>query len=107
MVDPANPNGREFCRVVLVPEPGCGEQKPQDLRVCFGRPMGKKIKQEEYQHSAEQASEQVEGGGAETHGEEEKFPFRSEDRERPRQRSMNGVDTAGICHGLSGAYQGK
>jgi hypothetical protein len=44
--------------------------------------------------------EQVEGGRAEAHGEEEELSLDAEDRQWPGQRPMHSVDSSGFRHEL-------
>src|SRR5258708_26643189 len=101
MADPAYRNRAEFCRVVLVAKFRRREQKPQNLRVGLSRPARGEVQQQKHQDSAEQTRKQVERGRAEAHGEEKKLSLGSEDREWPRQRSMDSVNPSCVCHVFS------
>ena len=59
------------------------QQEPQNLRISLCGPAGHEVEQQKHQQPADQTVEQVEGGGAQAHGEEEELSLRSEDRQWP------------------------
>src|SRR5580704_16347499 len=100
MTIPSDSNGAELHRVVLRTKSCSGEQKSQNLRIGLGGPTGQEVEQQKYQQPAEQTVEQVEGGRAQAHGEEEKLSLGPEDRQRPGERPMHPVDSSGFRHVL-------
>src|SRR5271169_3088450 len=101
MAIPSDRNGTELHGVVSRAESSGGQQKSQNLRIGPGGPAGQAIQQEKHQQPAEQAVEQVEGGCADTHGEEEEFSFGTENCEWPGQRSVHSVDSSCFWHVLA------
>src|ERR1700734_2712036 len=91
-------NGTEFHGVVLCSNFRCGEQEAQDLRIGCGGPASDEVQKKENQHPSEQTVEEVEGGGAQAHGEEEKLSLGPQDRQRPGKRSRHAIDSSGFSH---------
>src|SRR5277367_3232580 len=91
-------NGTELHRVVLRSNFRCREQEAQDLRIGCGGPAGEEIQKKENQHPSEQTVEEIEGGGAQAHGEEEKLSFGPQDREWPGKRSRHAINSSGFSH---------
>jgi len=58
------------------------EEQAEDLRVSGGRPAGDEIEKQKHEQAADEAAEKIEGGGAETHGEEKELSFRAQNGER-------------------------
>jgi hypothetical protein len=83
MAIPSDSNGAELHRIVLRTKSCSGEQKSQNLRIGLGGPTGQEVEQQEYKQPPEQTVEKVEGGCAQTHGEEEKLSLGPEDRQWP------------------------
>jgi hypothetical protein len=79
----ADSNGAEFHGVVLRATFRSCEQEAQDLRIGCGGPASDEVQKKENQHPSEQTVEEIEGGGAQAHGEEKKLSLGPEDRERP------------------------
>src|SRR5260370_17153408 len=98
MAIPANDDRSEFHGVVLAAQRGCGQQKAQNLRISLGGPACKEVKQDEHQHTAEQAVEQVERTCAETHREKEEFSLVPEHADCPGKRTMQDVDPTCVRH---------
>src|SRR6202049_272974 len=91
-------NRSELHRVVLRAE-SCGrQQKSQNLRIGLGGPARQDVEQQKHEQPAEQAVEQVESGGAKTHGEKKELSLGTEDRQCPGQRPMHSVDSSAFCH---------
>ena len=88
----------ELHRVVLRAEPCGREQKSQNLRIGFGGPPGQEVEKQEHQQTAEQAVEEIEGGRAKAHGEEEELSLGAENREWPGQRAMHPVASSCFRH---------
>src|SRR6266851_8122533 len=99
MVYPADRDGTELCRVVLVSQFCCTQKKPQDLWIGGRCPAGDHVKQQEYQKPTEQAAEQVECRGPQAQGEEKEFSLRAENGERAGERTVNDIDASCIRHG--------
>jgi hypothetical protein len=83
MAGPSDSNRSELRGVVLSSDFPGGKQKSQNLRVGLRGPAGQHVQQHKDQQSSKQAVEQVEGGGAKTHGEEEEFSLGPKDRQWP------------------------
>jgi len=81
-IPPDNDRG-EFHRVVLATQGGGGQKKPQDLRIGLRGPACKEVEDDEDQHTAEQAIEQVECASPKAHGEKEEPSLGPEDGEGP------------------------
>ncbi len=80
MAFPSDCNRTELHRVVLRAK-SCGrQQKSQNLWIGFGGPAGQEVEQRKHQQPAEQTIEQVKGGRAKAHGEEEELALGPEDR---------------------------
>jgi len=101
MAIPSDRNRSELHGVVLGTEPRGCQQKSQNLRIGLGGPASHEMEQQEHQQPAEQAVEQVEGGGAKAHSEEKQLSLGPEDRQWPGQRPMHSVDSSGFRHVLS------
>src|SRR5258708_30191168 len=100
MAIPSDCNRSEFHRVVLSAKSCSGQQKSQNLRMGLGSTAGQEVEQQKYHQPSEQTIEQVEGGCAKAHGEEEELSFGAEDRQWPGQRPMHSVDSSGFRHVL-------
>src|SRR6516162_3334014 len=74
------------------------EQEAKNLRVCFSRPAGERVEQQKHKDPSQQTAEQVEGSRADAHGDEEEFSFRAENRQRPRNRSIDCIHPPAACH---------
>jgi hypothetical protein len=66
----------------------------------LGGPAGQEIEQQEHQQSTEQTVEQVEGGGAQAHGEKEEFSLGPKDREGPGEGTVHSIDSSRFRHVL-------
>src|SRR6266851_8191916 len=100
MAIPSDCNRGELHRVVLSAE-SCGrQQKSQNLRISLRSPAGQEVEQQKHHQPAEQTIEQVEGGRAKAHGEEEELSLGTEDRQWAGQRPMNSVESSGFGHVL-------
>src|SRR5579862_8649796 len=91
MANPANRNGTEFRRVVLVACSCRVQQNSENLRVRLSRPTRGEVQQQKDQDSPEQTGKQVECRRPQTHGEEEEFSLRPENRQRARERPMDSI----------------
>src|SRR3984957_21292178 len=91
-------NGAEFHGVVLRAHFRRREQEAQDLRIGRGGPASDEEQKKENQHPSEQTVEEIKGGGAQAHGEEEKLSLGPQDRERPGKRSRHAIDSSGFGH---------
>jgi hypothetical protein len=83
MAIPSDRYWSELHGVVLGAESCSCQQKSQNLGIGLGGPAGHEVEQQEHQQPAEQAVEQVEGGCAKAHGEEEEFSLGPEDCQWP------------------------
>src|SRR6266851_4888034 len=100
MAIPSDCNRGELHRVVLSAE-SCGrQQKSQNLRISLRSPAGQEVEQQKHHQPTEQTIEQVEGGRAKAHGEEEELSLGPEDRQWPAQRPMHSVDSSSFRHVL-------
>jgi len=64
----------------------CGrQQKSQNLWIGFGGPAGQEVEQQKHHQPAEQTIEEVEGGRAKAHCEEEELSLGTKDRQGPGQ----------------------
>jgi hypothetical protein len=98
MAIPSNLNRNELHGVVLRTDFGCREQEPQDLRIGCGGPTSHEVQQQKHQQAPEQTVEKIEGGGTQTHREEKEFSFGAKDRQGPRQRPLDLVDSSWSRH---------
>src|SRR5208282_4342791 len=100
MVTPSDRNPGELHGVVLRAD-SCGrEQEPQNLRIGLCGPASQGVQQQEDQQAAREAVEEVERGGAKTHGTEKEFSLGPENCQRPRQRPEDFVDSSAFVHML-------
>src|SRR6266404_9385963 len=100
MAIPSNCNRGELHWVVLRAKSCGGQQKSQNLWIGFGGPAGQEVEQQKHQQPTEQTIEQVEGGRAKAHCEEEELSLGAENRQWPGQRPMHSVDSSGFRHVL-------
>src|ERR1700730_12566512 len=90
----ANGDGSKLGRVVLDPNLGRIEHKPENLRVDAGGPAGKPVKQREHQALPKKRVQQGEDPGSHDKSKEKKLPLGSHKRERSIKRAENGIDAA-------------
>src|SRR2546429_692310 len=57
-----------------------------------------RVEQHKHKDPSQQTAEQVEGSRADAHGEEKELSFRAENRQRPRDRSIDRIHTLAACH---------
>ena len=92
MVFPANGKRSELHWVVLVAQPCCGEQKPQNLWIGSRGPARNQVQQRKHQDTSEQASEQIERSSADAHGAKKELPLGPENCQRPAERAMDRIE---------------
>src|ERR1700730_2089821 len=87
----ANGDGGKLGRVVLDPDLGRIEQKPENLRVGLGGPAGKPVEQGEHQDSPQKRVQQGEDPGSHDKSKEKKLPLGSHKRERALRERKTGL----------------
>src|ERR1700732_2564325 len=95
---PAHGHGIEFRSVVLLPCFRGSQEQLQDLRVSFGSPAGRAIEKQKHKHAAHETTQEMEGAGADTHGEDEEFAFGAKYGKWTRERALHWIDSSWFGH---------